>query len=344
MRSTGKLIGNKIVVTKPKDIGRLYSKSHFGRLISNKSLELDLLEASFLLDEDKIVIKKDKKNIDFESIVKLAAKKIDDFEIRYLVFKDLRKRGHSIGLRSKKEIATFSDYKDEIYIYVFSEKDFLKLKDTKDVLKITEEKGQKLWFGIVDEEGDITYYEVSMIDIKGNVKKHDFSKTKAFYFDNRVIIFDENKSDDLFEKEFFGKPFGPGLQLSIIEALYLLEKGTIKIESLDKKQIKKNEFIKNISSIKSAIKSRLFVFKDLKRRGLIVKTGFKFGADFRAYTKMPEKTHAEYLIYVVKEDFESDWLNISRSVRLAHSVNKEILFALISKKNIDYIKFGRLRP
>jgi tRNA-intron endonuclease len=92
------------------------------------------------------------------------------------------------------------------------------------------------------------------------------------------------------------------------------------------------------------IEQRLTVFKDLKQRGLLVKTGFKFGAHFRAYTTQPDKTHAEYLIHVVGKGFRSIWTEISRAVRLAHSVNKEFVFARVDGSTIDYIKLGRLRP
>ena len=89
---------------------------------------------------------------------------------------------------------------------------------------------------------------------------------------------------------------------------------------------------------------RFTVFSDLKRRGLIVKTGFKFGAHFRAYTKKPDDIHAEFLIHVIEYNFSSIWAEISRAVRLAHSVNKEIIFARVYDHEIDYIKLGRLRP
>jgi len=56
------------------------------------------------------------------------------------------------------------------------------------------------------------------------------------------------------------------------------------------------------------------------------------------------KTHAEYLINVVEKNFISNWAETSRAVRLAHSVNKEIIFSIVNKNNIEYIKFGRLRP
>ncbi|ENO11979.1 tRNA splicing endonuclease [Thermoplasmatales archaeon SCGC AB-539-C06] len=91
---------------------------------------------------------------------------------------------------------------------------------------------------------------------------------------------------NLLEKEFFGKPFGNGLQLSMVEALYLMEKNVIDIINVvtgRKNSVKK--FKEFIQKSQPDINLRITVFNDLKKRGLIVKTGFKFGAHFRAYTK-----------------------------------------------------------
>ena len=130
----------------------------------------------------------------------------------------------------------------------------------------------------------------------------------------------------------------------MVEALYLLEKGFINIQAANGKKIAKDKLKKIIHKLQADLKLRLIIFKDLKKRGLIVKTGFKFGAHFRAYRKKPEETHAEYLVHVIEKGFKSSWAEISRAVRLAHSVNKEIVFAKVEKKQITYIKFGRLRP
>jgi tRNA-intron endonuclease len=148
----------------------------------------------------------------------------------------------------------------------------------------------------------------------------------------------------LLQKEFFGKPFGEVLQLSFVEALYLLERSVLEIQTNDGKLLSEKKCITQMKKLQPDIEQRLMVFKDLKQRGLLVKTGFKFGAHFRAYTKQPDKTHAEYLIHVVEKGFTSIWAEISRAVRLAHSVNKEFVFARIDNQTIDYIKLGRLRP
>jgi tRNA-intron endonuclease len=343
MQAAGELKENKIIVIKPKDIGRLYSKSHLGKLIAENELKLDLLEGVFLLAEEKIKIFCEKEKVDFKTLVTIASKKIPSFEIKYLVFKDLRNRGNAIKLNENSSF-TFYDYNKRFFVSVFSERDILDLKETRELVKETEKEKRKLWFSIVDEEGDITYYDVSSVDIKGNTKKHQFEKLKGLFLNDRIVIFDKSKSKILFEKEFFGKPFGDGLQLSLIEILYLQDQNSIDLRDTNGKKIT-NTSLKNI--LKKQLpdfKLRLIVFKDLKNRGLIVKTGFKFGAHFRAYSKKPDKTHAEYLVHVVDKDFKSIWPEISRAVRLAHSVNKEIVFARVFGKKIDYIKFGRLRP
>jgi tRNA-intron endonuclease len=79
---------------------------------------------------------------------------------------------------------------------------------------------------------------------------------------------------------------------------------------------------------------------------MLVKTGFKFGTHFRAYTQPPGKNHAEYLIHAVTDQYTGSWAEISRAVRLAHSVNKTFAFALYDKhtESIFYLSLSRLRP
>jgi len=343
---TGKLEEGNILIEKTKDIGRLYNKSGFGQPLSGNKLQLSLIEGVFLLDEKKIRIYQNKKIINFQKLVELAAKKIPEFEIKYLAFKDLRKRGYAVKEYDGKEKITFhikQKVNNQIFVSVFSERDFLNIKETTDLEKYVSKKDGKLWFAIIDEEGDITYYDVSKIDIKGKTKEHTFKKARGVFLKDRVVIFDEKASKTFFEKEFYGKFFGNGLQLSFVEALYLSENNLIDFYDVDEKEIKKDKIEQVAHKLQPDIKLRLTVFRDLKKKGLIVKTGFKFGAHFRAYTKNPDETHAEYLVHIVKKDFKSIWSEISRAVRLAHSVNKEFVFASVNKK-IEYVRFGRLRP
>jgi tRNA-intron endonuclease len=344
MQISGKLINNKIIIDKPKDVGRLYNKSHFGEPLSGNKLELDLLEGVFLLDEEKIKIFYNKSEIKFDELVKIAIQNIINFEIKYLVFKDLRNRGHAIKLCKEDKKINFYESKNKFLITTFSERDIFDIDETKKLLKDVKKDDKELWFAIVDEEGDLTYYKVNLLEINGVNKEYVYDKVKGILLKNRVVIFDKEISKELIEKEFYGKPFGKGLQLSLVEAMYLFEKGIIDIQTEEGKKISKEKLEQIIVGLQPDFNSRLVVFKYLKKRGLIVKTGFKFGAHFRVYTSKPDDTHAEYLIHVVQKGFRSTWAEVSRAVRLAHSVNKEIVFARVDTDKIDFIDFGRLRP
>jgi tRNA-intron endonuclease, archaea type len=344
MQISGELVEDKIIVKKPKDVGRLFNKSHFGKIIKENKLELNILEGVFLLGEGKIAIFKNKEKIDFEKLTKIAAKSIPDFEVKYHTFKGLRNRGHSIKLYEKDENIYFYDFNKKFFVSAHSERDFLKIDEALDLIKKVDKKKKELWLGILDEEGDLTYYSMSLLDIKGKNRENNFDKTKGILLKDRVVIFNKNASEKLHKKEFYGKPFGEGLQLSIVESMYLQEKDFIDIFTVDGKKVSKRDLLNIVKESQPDIKLRFSVFKDLKKQGLLVKTGFKFGAHFRAYTKKPDETHAEYLVHVVLKGFKSTWAEISRAVRLAHSVNKEIAFARVDKNKIDYIRFGRLRP
>lgn len=350
MQTVGELINSKIIVKKPRDIGRFYNKSHLGKTITGDKLELDLLEGVFLIGEGKLKLFHDKKEMNFQDLLMIAAEKISNFEIKYLIFRDLRKRGHAVKIFEKNDKFDFFIYKkndDEksCFISAFYERNNIDISEIQYLIQHAVKRNGNLWFAVVDEEGDITYYDVSNLDISGDTDDHVFSKTSGMLLENRVVIFDKKTAEKLFDKEFFGKPFGDGIQLSMVEALYLMEKKVIELKNVEKdRRLSLKEFKEIIKQSQPDIELILAVFKDLKKRGLIVKTGFKFGAHFRAYTKKPEETHAEYLIHVVNKGFKVLWAEISRAVRLAHSVNKEIIFAKVEGIKIDYIKFGRLRP
>jgi tRNA-intron endonuclease len=350
MDISGELINNHILVKKSSDIGRLYNKSHIGTILSGNVLQLDLLEGVFLLDEGKIRLFQNKKPINFPQLLMLAAQQVPEFETKYLVYKDLRNRGHAVTLSNNDASITFHKFRQNnenaasCTIAAFSERDILDIDATKQLIQQVTKKNNPLWFALVDEEGDLTYYDVSGIDLAGDNSEQRYPKGTCILLKNRLILFDKKLADQLLQKEFFGKPFGEVLQLSFVEALYLLERNVLEIQTNDGKYLSEEKCIALMAKLQPDIEQRLMVFKDMKHRGLLVKTGFKFGAHFRAYTKQPDKTHAEYLIHVVEKGFTSIWAEISRAVRLAHSVNKEFIFARIDNKSIDYIKLGRLRP
>jgi len=342
-----------IIVSKPKDVGRLFQKSQFGQPTAENYLKLNYIESAFLLEEEKIIIYKDDKTIDFAALISIAIKDDELFEDKYLVFRELRKRGIQTRIANQDEF-TFvctkkdNDFEDEktYYICVFSERQKPSLFQLKQLITAAERFHGFLWIGIVDEEGDITYYETNIVFPKGENKHGSYKPAIGVFLSNRVLIFEEEIGKRLHTNEFFGRPFADGLQLSHVEALYLMNNDMLTcVDLAQDKIISKEEFIQKASQKQVDLPLRYQVFMDLKKQGLIVKTGFKFGTHFRAYMKEPFRSHAEYIIHAIDESYETQWSEISRAVRLAHAVNKTLLFALITdQEKPQYISLLRLRP
>jgi tRNA-intron endonuclease, archaea type len=135
-----------------------------------------------------------------------------------------------------------------------------------------------------------------------------------------------------------------GLQLSLIEALYLMEKGKLDIE-IDSEDISIEKLFKIIR--KQGSFANYIVFRDLRNRGYIVKTGFKYGSEFRLYErgKSPGDGHSNYLVKVANENSEFLMSDLSSYVRVAHGVNKKLLFAVVDDENdITYYNVEWTRP
>ena len=350
----GTLNENSIIITNTKDVGRLYTKSRFGTPLPDNQLRLSFIEAAFLIDEKKLVVFQKNKKISFDQLIILAAKKDPSFETTYIIFQNLRNRGQQIRLCKETDDFTFTlqkktdgETEKQCLIIAFSERAIPSLTNFKHLIAQAENRQAEAWIAIADEEGDVTYYLLSEINLKGSIIAENYPPTKGFLLQDRVIIFDEKQAEILHKNEFFGKPFGNGLQLSLVEAAYLVNQQNLSIiDSETDNNIKKSVLLSLFSKQQPDINLRITLFNDLKQRGMLVKTGFKFGTHFRAYTQSPNKTHAEYLIHAVSSSSPSSWSEISRAIRLAHSVNKTFAFAVIEKNNdaIRYISLSRLRP
>jgi len=159
-----------------------------------------------------------------------------------------------------------------------------------------------------------------------------------------LVIIEENKGAKLHEKNHYGNVTEEGLQLSLIEALYLMEKDKLEILS-DDKELSLAEMFELIRS--KNLFTMYIVFRDLKNRGYIVKTGFKYGSEFRLYErgKSPGDGHSNYLVKVAPENCTMTMFDLSSYVRVAHGVNKKLLFAVVDDENdITYYNMEWTRP
>jgi len=162
-----------------------------------------------------------------------------------------------------------------------------------------------------------------------------------------LVIIKDKKAVALSEKSHYGKFNQDELQLSLMEAFYLQEKGKITI--LDKKNQDK---VISLDEMRELIQDkdllyRYMVYRDLRNRGYIVKTGFKYGSEFRLYErgKSPGDGHSDFVVKVVTETQNISVLDFSSYVRVAHGVNKKLLLAVVDdEQDITYYNVEWTRP
>ena len=148
----------------------------------------------------------------------------------------------------------------------------------------------------------------------------------------------------LHEKSLFGKIEADTLNLSLIEACYLHEKGRLDVYE-DEIKCSLDYLIDLLKN--KEIYGKYIVFRDLKDRGYVIKTGFKYGSDFRLYNRGggPGKGHSDYLVKIIYETYEIDALDFSSYVRVSHGVNKKLLLAIVDDDlDITYYNVEWTRP
>ena len=170
---------------------------------------------------------------------------------------------------------------------------------------------------------------------------------KSSFANERVLAELNNESRNLYDTSRFGEPFGDKIQYSLVEALYLLEKGKLNVLTSKNKELTYDGFIKLATELEPKFWVRYCVYRDMRSRGYIVKAALKFGADFRVYDRgvKPGEEHAKWILYPVHETETFSWYEFSAKNRVAHSTRKHLLIACVDEENdVTYWELSWIRP
>ncbi len=312
-------------------------------------LKLSLEEAAFLLAAGKIVIKKDiESELTLEDFFKHALDTYPNFGARYIVYTDLKERGYVVQPgrvdfllypRGTKPGAKPARH----FIRILSEREFLSMEELGAILVLARNMRKTPIIAVVDDESDITYYEVkeAKFDViekreeQEGAKREGSEKAKAFLLVDKVVLWDEDLAVKLYKNDFYGNlTKEKRLLLSLVEAAYLIKKGLLEL-SLE-------HFVEHANSIESDFMDKYAVYEDLREKGLILKTGFKFGSHFRVYKALNQR-HSMDLIHVLPEEHVFSMPELARAIRLAHGVKKRMVFSFKEGEEIRYIDIGRMK-
>ena len=350
----GVLSGDRIVLTadaegnEQKGYGEQRSSSG-RRSGTERTISLTLEEAAYLVETGKLEVTRkeaDGAALTLEELFLHAREIQPNFGARYLVFKDLRERGFVVQPgerdfllypRGTKPGAKAARY----FIRIFAERECLAVTAILQLLQLAQNMRKEPIIAVVDAESDVTYYEVRELSVewgeRGEVRDglEDLKKERGtiLLLEDRVIVQDPELAEHLHKTAFYGKlTKEKRLLLSLVEAAYLIEKGVLAADS--------EQFGAHAALVDREFPSKYAIYVDLRDRGLVPKTGYKFGSHFRVY-RGAQQTHSTELIHVLPETHVFSLPALARAVRLAHGVKKRMIFAFIEGNRRRYVAVGR---
>ena len=316
----------------------LYDQSGYGRKTKN-GLTLAPVEILYLVYRDKIQVE----NYSYDSLVAYFAKEPSFFR-SYLVYQDMRERGYAIqtgphDFRVFKRGQRPGKGESHYMMRVVSERDLIDFQTTRREIKATTNMRKQHILATVDDEGEITYYDVRFHTLKQLPKREELEPCSSHLAGIISVVHVEKESE--YDRSFYGKRLDESrIMLSTIEALYLAYHDTLTLKTQGD-QLSFDEYYRLVHETDAELPEKYIVYCDLKKQGYIPKTGYKFGHHFRVYAEL--KTHSEMLVQAIPNGFSLVMNSISRSVRMAHSVRKKMLFACLFDDTIMYIEFGRVK-
>ncbi|MXR51572.1 tRNA-intron lyase [Halovenus sp. WSH3] len=325
---------------------QFYDSRGYGRP-SDGALELAAVEAAHLLyrgDLDAVRDTRDGARLDFEAFLALDAVS----EVDFFVYKDLRDRGFYLStLTDATDGADFVVYPrghgpwdDEVAYRVRT------VSERADVgaaaVQALARRQETGVLAVVDEESEVSYFEVAEPTVDGSTD-HDLSEVSGELLADRVLVSDPPAT--VHQQAFYGQPLdgeGSAVQLSLVEAAYLAGEGALALTEGDRQAV-----VDRGRAVEGErFDRRLRVYELLRESGVVPKTGFKFGADFRTYANVEsvdDLGHSEYLVRVLPADHDFEPRDLALDVRLAHGVRKEMRFALVGD-DIEWLGLTRLTP
>jgi tRNA-intron lyase len=178
--------------------------------------------------------------------------------------------------------------------------------------------------------------------VGGEFKFDSFAFEGLFFPQDLLTLVDDEKvGKELYERYWIGQ-FGTYKaahrgrisKLDVYETIFLLKHGGLhlsnaKLHDVERTARKRIKFFDDM----------YLVYEDWRRRGYVVKTGFKFGTHFRIYfpgaspiRAEDEWMHSKHVIHAFPRKHKlliSEW---ARAIRVAHSVKKTFILAIPGKK------------
>jgi len=166
---------------------------------------------------------------------------------------------------------------------------------------------------------------------------------RASLVDGRVLVpLNQDGVDELVNRGY-GVREGDALALQPYEALHLLERGNLTVESAGR-PLDFQELLHRLSRVEENVWIRYIIYRDLRSRGYVVREGVGVGLDFRVYGKGEYgKKPAKYLVYGILEGTPIPVEKLVSVLQHAQNLKKNLILAVVDRKGeIVYYSLSKL--
>ncbi|PSQ36820.1 tRNA-intron lyase [Halobacteriales archaeon QS_9_70_65] len=316
---------------------RYYDSSGYGRP-DGDGVVLAVVEAAHLLYRDDLAAVDDR---DFGAF--LADN--PDAVVPFLVYRDLRDRGFYVSPAREGWVDGHAGV--DLVVHPRGDGPWdgtvahrVRVVDERAAVPLADLGGVVL--AVVDEESEITYLETERPAVSGTSGCSLSAPAEGVLLGDRVLV--DEPPAALYGSGFYGQRMGRdgALQLSLLEAASLAERGDLAVDGGAGAVRERGR-----AAGGERFDRRLTVYRRLRERGVVPKTGFKFGADFRTYAdvdSVDDLGHSELLVRVLPAGVVRSPRELALDVRLAHGVRKRMVFALVDGDDVEWVSVGRLTP
>ncbi|HJK02450.1 MAG TPA: tRNA-intron lyase [Methanocorpusculum sp.] len=331
-------------VLAPVEAKVFYDQNGYGRVEKTGKLRLDIVEGLYLIARGKIQID----NWSFDALLSKSALS-SEFLRKFTVYRDIRERGFVITTgphdfrifpRGQRPEHGQSKY----LLRVLSEREVMDLSVVLNEAQTAANMRKQYLLAVVDDEHELTYYEIRITvpEVKKEIIdriQEDFPNISAKLAGIPAYVEDNGTGITKKLKEnWYGTMMdATRLFLAPVEVCWLLESEKLSLIPA----MTAEEYEAHAAMYDPEFAEKMIVYRYFRCIGWAPRTGYKYGHHFRVYTD--KEKHSELLVHACGPGHTMPMSVISRSVRLAHSVKKKMLFASIDGENVAFIEFARMK-